>query len=821
MAIDRNLLLRVLGSARGKSLSLEDVLVRATLDDGELPVLRRTLRELARQGLVEPEGKRWKLPAAPPATVTRLEPRREHKRTVEKPALARAPGEPALPPPLPRPPADPRREMVGTLTRKKEGYGFIASLFGGDDLFVPPQVMGDALDGDVVKARIGPGRDGRPVARHVEVVERRRQLAVGTYRQSGGPRGLAYVEPRDEQLGQRIEVPPTTLAKDGDVVRVRLEAYELGTMRGEVVSRLGLPGDPNVEVLQVAYAEGFADIFPADVLAASEATPDRVRLEDRAGRREVIDLDLVTIDGADARDFDDAIFVERTPRGYRLVVAIADVTAYVSPGGAIDREAIKRATSVYFPQHVLPMLPERLSNGICSLNPHVERLCMVADMALDRTGRPLDADLYPSVMRSRARCTYDQVAKLIDGGAVPELDHVRPMLLEAAGLAAKLTQVRAMRGAIDFDLPEPHIMLGKDGEVSGIERRPRNAAHRLVEEFMLAANEAVARYFEVRSLPTVYRVHAEPNEEKLQVFTGLAEVYGHQVAVDPKGRITAAELNEFLHTIEGRPEQRALNNLLLRAMMKAVYSSENIGHFGLAAGSYLHFTSPIRRYPDLVVHRLLKEHWARGGRVLPPDETAKAAERLEATAVHCSERERASMNAEREIDAFYAASLMRTKVGQRFPGVVASVAQFGLFIEIPNPFCEGLVRAETLGAGVRFDPERHRLVVPSRRGWGVGDTVEIEVNDANPLTRRVDFLLVEHGRLVDANGEARATRLGNREQDELLGRLERGEKVELPGARRPVVGKGRPVTPRGKPGGAKQGGGKGGKSGGGKPSRRR
>ena len=387
------------------------------------------------------------------------------------------------------------------------------------------------------------------------------------------------------------------------------------------------------------------------------------------------------------------------------------------------------------------MLPERLSNGICSLNPQVDRLCMVADLVVDAKGETRSAEVYEGVMRSAARCTYTEVARVLDGEKLPDRERFRDTFELMAELQAKLTGMRRRRGAIDFDLPEAKIVLGPGGEVEGIEKRPRNRAHRIVEEFMLAANEAVARWFGARDLPTIYRVHGVPDEEKLAAFLELARTHGFQV---PDLPATPRALNELLERFHGHAQQRALNQLLLRAMMQAVYTTENIGHYGLAAEHYLHFTSPIRRYPDLLVHRLLKEEWAhrRGDEV-----RRTAAPRLNELAVRSSERERAAMEAEREIASFYAALFMKDKVGERFDGVVSAVVEFGLFVELGRWFVEGLVRIEELGGAPELDPVLHALVDrASGRAFRVGDRVNVEVVSASPARRRIELALVEAGK---------------------------------------------------------------------------
>ncbi|GEJ56399.1 ribonuclease R [Anaeromyxobacter diazotrophicus] len=743
------LILAQLREAGGKPLGLGEIMQRAQLHPGERTEVKRALRELTREGEVEKDGKRFSVPGAAALPAPEKPAGRAAGRTDRGPSL-RGGGEGSR-----------ARGIVGTLTRHRDGYGFVARMDRqGEDVFVPPGEARKALDGDLVRIEIVPAPRGRTMGRIVEVVERRRRWVLGTFHARGSS---SFVVPSDDDLEGYVAVPETRLAQDGEVVKVRLEPGA-DPLRGEVVERVGRPGDPRVEVLKVSYAKGFSDLFPDEVRAAAEEVPDHVRPEDRAGRRDLTALPLVTIDGEDARDFDDAVFVERVQgRGkarYRAVVAIADVSHYVRAGSALDAEALRRGTSVYFPAQVLPMLPERLSNGICSLNPDVERLCMVADLLIDDRGEPVSAELYAGVMRSAARCTYTEVARVLDGEQLPHRERFRPAFELMAELQEKLTGMRARRGAIDFDIPESRIVLGQDGRVTGIERRPRNRAHRIVEELMLAANEAVARHFAHRDLPTVYRVHGLPDEEKLDAFRKLARTHGFEV---PEGALGPKELNRLLHGFEGHPQQRALNQLLLRAMMQAVYTADNIGHYGLAAEHYLHFTSPIRRYPDLIVHRLLRAQWGGGDAARSerrqgrpergaPRSARDAAprppspERLEEIATLCSERERAAMQAEREIAAFYAALFMQDKVGERFPGVVASVVEFGIFVEIEPWFVEGLVKAEDLGEAFELDPELHALVQRrTGRAFRVGDRVEVEVAAASPARRQIDLLLVEKG----------------------------------------------------------------------------
>ncbi len=628
--------------------------------------------------------------------------------------------------------------MRGTLKKHADGFGFVQREDGdGEDIYLPARELETALDGDLLRVEIVQGTGGRSAGRLVEIMERRRTHFLGVYQLRG--RG-AVVVPVDRTLPPVMPVPVFAGARDGQLVKAVLVGDVRTGLPPEAEVQASLEGatSADVETLTAIYAQGFSDVFPAEVIAASEAFADHVTAEDRAGRRDLRETPLVTIDGEDARDFDDAIHVEHQGSGYRLLVAIADVAHYVREGQPLDTEALRRGTSVYFPDRAVPMLPERLSNGLCSLKPDVERLCLVCEIRLDRSGKPTSTEIYPGVMKSAARCTYTQVAALLGGEAVPALAHVASMLGLAHELAGHLSRVRTARGSIDFDLPESYIVVDGKGGVADIRRRARNDAHRLIEELMLAANEAVARTFAEKDTPTVYRVHAAPDEERLSAFTALAAAHGH--VTSDKGVRTSGELNALLRQLAGRPEERALNQLLLRAMMQAQYSPENVGHFGLAASHYLHFTSPIRRYPDLMVHRLLYESWKRGGMRGPSEEQT---ERLASVAAQSSARERAAMTAERDVAGFYAALLMTRHLGEKFPGIVSSVQERGFFVELDAPFVEGYVRAEEVGGSFKLDEVARRLVFGSGLSFALGDKVTVEVASSSPRQRKVDFKLVE------------------------------------------------------------------------------
>jgi ribonuclease R len=814
-------------------LGVRELLKLGGFNAGQQSDLQHLLRELVRQGKLEKVGKRFVAPARPSALA------RAPTRGPERPRKG-GQGRPA---------PGPRGEQVkGILHVHRDGFGFVHPLTGeGENIFVPPDQVARALDGDRVVVEVVPGRGGRTMGLLVDVTERLRQRAVGVYRQEGR---RAWVEPNDRGLRENIQVPPTQLARPGDLVKVLLgigsAVLEPGEgLHGEVLGSIGRPGEPSGEVLSVAYGQGFSDEFPDEVMAEADQVLPTVRPEEakQEGRRDLRRLPLVTIDGADARDFDDAVYAEPvTGGGWRLVVAIADVSHYVREGSPLDLEALHRGTSVYLPDRVLPMLPERLSNGICSLRPDEDRLCMVADMKFDAQAALTSHDVYPGVMRSVARCTYEEVQAVLDGEDVPHRNLFRPHFELLMTLARALNAMRKKRGALDFDLPEYKVVLDEDGLPVRLDKRDRKDSHRLVEECMLAANEAVATFFQERKLPSVYRFHDEPNEDKLQVFAELARAHGFELG--GRKEISPHDLMRFLEKLEGHPEKRALNQLLLRSMMQAVYSSENVGHYGLGAAHYLHFTSPIRRYPDLLVHRLLKAHWSRGGKV--PSESQREAEeaRLEALALQSSDRERAAVSVEREVISYYSALLVKDRVGEVFDGVVSSVTDFGLFVELSGVHVEGLLKSEAVGFGAKFEPTLNALSFPDGRRFKVGDTLRIRLANVSIERRQIDLELegqaqaeappAGRGRRGDTEGQPRASSSPHPGYDRLrslAGKRSGGDGGGGRGGARGRTGKGASEPARDKfgnpkparagggrsAGGSRSGGGRsGGKSGGGK-----
>jgi ribonuclease R len=637
--------------------------------------------------------------------------------------------------------------VVGRLSMHRDGYGFVMPPPGeGNDVFVPARFLHEAMDGDQVVVRVeGRGRGGKPEGRVIRVQERAHQTVVGRYEEG---RSFGYVVPADPKLTHDVYIPwdASSQARPGQVVVARIDSYPDKTRNpeGTVVEVLGDPDDPEVEILTIVHKYGLPHRFSAEVETEAAAVADRVAPAELEGREDLRSLPFVTIDGETAKDFDDAVSVRREEGGrIRLWVAIADVGHYVTEGSAIDREAYERGTSVYFPGRCIPMLPEALSNGICSLNPDVERLAFVAEMIFDGEGRRLDSRFYPAVIRSCARLTYTGVHRMLEGeGAVAEEQDILPELRTMAELAGRLTAMRRSRGSLDFDLPEAEIVLDLQGRPENIVRTERTVAHRLIEEFMLAANEAVAAFLAAHDTPFLYRVHEPPDPERLLAFQEFIAHFNYGLELGPAG-VAPHRLQTLLAELEGKPEERMINQILLRSMKQARYAPENVGHFGLAADLYCHFTSPIRRYPDLQVHRVLRRVVAKGK--LAEGYRRQLGERLPAMGEHTSQTERRAMEAEREIVDLKKCQFMVDKVGEEFDGIVSGVQPFGFFVELSEIFVEGLVHVSALTDDFyQYEEDWHRLLGMNRRRiFQIGTQVRVKVQNVNLARREIDFVLAE------------------------------------------------------------------------------
>lgn len=656
--------------------------------------------------------------------------------------------------------------VTGRLSCHRDGYGFVIPDDGGEDLFIPARYLRENLHGDRVRAALEPrrGRGGRE-GRIVETLERGVGTVVGRYEAAGR---AAFVVPDEARITCRIAIPPSARgnARNGEAVVAEVTAYprEGRDAAGRVIEVLGRPDDPEVEVLAIVRKHGLPHVFPPEVLAEAGAVPENVTDGDRQGRVDLRSETTVTIDGETARDFDDAVSVTRE-KGDVIVlkVSIADVSHYVKPGSPLDLEALNRGTSVYFPDRCIPMLPEVLSNGICSLNPRQERLTVTAEMRFGREGELLAADFYPSVIRSDQRLTYTEVKEILVDGRVETADRHRGLLGDLRTmeeLALRLREKRKRRGSIDFDLPEPEIILDLQGRPESIGRAERNLAHSIIEEFMLAANEAVAAYLEERGAPCLYRVHEPPDPLKLKDLRDFIKPLG--LSFRMKGdRAAPEELQRLLAAVDGRPEEKMVNEILLRCMKQARYAAENLGHFGLASPCYLHFTSPIRRYPDLVVHRILKEVLAKG---MKKREQKALSARMPEIAELTSRRERTAMEAEREIVDLKRIQYMENRVGEDFDGFITGVTSFGFFVELAEFLVEGLVHVTALGDDYyRLLEKQHTLVgEASGRTYRIGDRVRVHVDAVSRAKRRIEFSPVQVPRRAAGTGRPSGLKSGGK-----------------------------------------------------------
>jgi ribonuclease R len=672
-------------------------------------------------------------------------------------------------------------EATGELTVNPRGFGFLRRDDGGPDVFVDVEGLGGALHRDRVRLAIHDTARG-PAGRVVAILERGVVRVPGTLRARG--KGT-WLEPDDTRLRGPVVLPEGAAGgRDGQAVVVRITRYPeraAEAIEGVVEHVLGEPGEASTEIAKVLLREGLDAAFPAEVAAEAGTAPQSVRAEDVAGRTDLRGLDLLTIDPEDARDHDDAVHVAADSDGFRVTVAIADVAHYVRPGTALDAEARDRATSVYLPDRVIPMLPHPLSAGICSLVPEEDRLCLAVVLRLGPKGERRGAEVFEAVMRSRARLTYGGVARalgLTPGRPADGADRFRALLEPLHAAATKLRARRMQRGSIDFSLPEARVRLDPEtGVVGDVVRRAQDpgekVAYQMIEEMMLAANEAVANDLIGRGEPAIFRIHGAPDPEKLALLVRMAKPYGIGLDVDAARR--PAELAAFARKLEGRPIERPFTVQVLRAMQQAVYDTTNIGHYGLAAKSYLHFTSPIRRYPDLAVHRIVKAVLHRTGAPRDGSPAAEYRRALQEAAAVASRRERRAMDVEREVVALYRALLARGLVGEEREGTVMDVGGAGIYVELDEPFLDGAVPFDELGDD-RFDVDEERRVVVGRRTgrtFALGDRLRVRIADVSIARRSIRFALATAASDVE---EPRARRRRELEKAKPRGRREGGRK---------------------------------------------
>ena len=645
---------------------------------------------------------------------------------------------------------------AGAVKVHPDGYG---TVFGGaedPDIYIDRKLMKGAMNGDFIIVRADKrgakfkklhGRD-LIQGEVIRILKRAHRHVVGRFHADAAD---PYVVPFDFRIDTDvvIETGETMNARDGEMVNVEIDRYpdrSRSYATGRIVETLGFIGEPGVDIEVVIRKFHIPHSFPDEVIAHAESIPTEVPAAEIANRADYREHNIVTIDGETAKDFDDAVEVARLPNGnFLLGVHIADVAHYVTENSALDREAFERGTSVYFPGRAVPMLPERLSNGICSLNPRVDRLTFSCEIEIDPRGRFVDHRIFKSVIRTKERMTYTNVAAILTD-ITPELRERYGYLLPEFGRMLELYEIlrvrREQRGSIDFDLPEAEVMLGESGDIEAIRASERNVAHRLIEEFMLAANEVVARELVFANQPGLYRVHQQPDPQKLQDLREILAEFKLTLRGDLED-IRPTELQRVLKAVSGTPEERFLTNIILRSMKRASYADESLGHFALAIEHYCHFTSPIRRYPDLIVHRRLAELIANGP--LIGDRRAKMEAMHPLYAAQSSERERRAEEASREVLEWKKVIFMRGKVGEKFSGIVTGVAPFGLFVELDEIFVQGLVPIATVGGDFwRYAEHEHRLRGESTaREMRLGDHVVIQVESIDEDRRQIEFRLLE------------------------------------------------------------------------------
>ena len=638
-----------------------------------------------------------------------------------------------------------KRDLIaGRVIGHQDGFGFVKPDDGGDDVYLYPRQMRALFHNDRVVVRVtGRDRRGRLEGSLVEILERKTRTVVGRFYQESG---VGFVVPDNKRLAHDIIIPSDRVegTEQGQIVVAIItdqptkRTQPIGRIE-EVVGNHMAPGmETDIAIRTHDLPVEFPDQVKAQIAGLSEEVPEAAK----ANRVDLRKIPLVTIDGADARDFDDAVYCERKPKGWKLLVCIADVSAYVEPGSPLDQEGHKRGNSVYFPDRVVPMLPEVLSNGLCSINPTVDRLCMCCELYVNLEGKVTRSKFYRAVMRSHARLTYEQVAAMVvdgDGELSERFADVLPHLHELYALYQTLHNSRSERGAIEFDTTEARFEFNEQGRIAAIHPLVRNDAHRIIEECMLAANVAAARLFERKKMPALFRIHATPKEEKVSDLREFLGELGLTLPGDKKP--TAQDYAVLLESVKNRPDRHLIQTVLLRSMQQAMYSSDNAGHFGLAYPAYTHFTSPIRRFPDLIVHRAIK-HLLDGGLAADFDYTKAD---LQGIGEHCSGTERRADEATRDAESWLKCEYMQDKLGEEFHGTITSVNSFGIFVELDDIYVDGLVHITALDNDYyHFDPVGHRLT-GERTGmvYRLGDRLHVQVAAVNLDERKIDFVLTK------------------------------------------------------------------------------
>lgn len=669
----------------------------------------------------------------------------------------------------------------GRLSGHAKGFAFVIPEEPGmDDIFIPPNETNNAMHGDTVLVRVSTESSGqRREGTVVRIIERGTQQIVGTYSES---KHFGFVIPDDKKFASDIFIPKSASkgAVEGHKVVVKLTTYPEGrkSAEGEVIKILGHKNDPGVDILSIIHKHGLPLAFPEEVLQQANETPETIEESEIANRRDLRDEMIVTIDGEDAKDLDDAVTVTKLENGnYKLGVHIADVSYYVREGTPIDREAEERGTSVYLVDRVIPMIPHRLSNGICSLNPKVDRLTLSCIMEITPDGEVVNHEIFQSVIKTTERMTYHDVNKILvdkDEELRQRYEPLVPMFEMMEELASILRNKRMKRGAIDFDFKEAKIIVDEEGKPTDVVIRERSVAERLIEEFMLAANETVAEHFHWLDVPFIYRIHEDPKEDKLRRFFEFITNFGY-IVKGTANHVHPRALQEIIEEVQGKPEEMVVSTVMLRSMQQAKYKPESLGHFGLSTDFYTHFTSPIRRYPDLIVHRLIRTYLIEGK--MDPVTREKWNARLPDIAEHSSNMERRAVEAERETDELKKAEYMEDKIGQEFDGIISSVTNFGMFVELPNTI-EGLVHVSYMTDDYYRYDERHYAMIGERTGnvFRIGDEITVRVVNVNKDERSIDFEIVgmkgtrrrernETPRVIKASNGSKKSRKGKAEEN--------------------------------------------------------